>query len=131
MYCIQLIQDGIESNLLYNPENIINGIIRAGVKADALFASWKRVPVSRPREFPTKVIDSIVTTIHNNKCFTEKEKLLSSGVITVHPVYCTRRKEDPNCRRSHLHDYFPNKVGQRKVFFGGSLLVVDISLNRD
>jgi hypothetical protein len=62
MYWSQLIQFGIEFNLLYNPLNIINGKRNAGVSADAFLASWKMAPVINPKLFPTRDMEAKVAT---------------------------------------------------------------------
>lgn len=53
IYCIHDIHFGIELSLLYKPENIINGIIKAGPIAEDRFASLKSEPVQNPMLLPT------------------------------------------------------------------------------
>lgn len=44
----------MESNLLYNPLNVIKGNNRAGAIAEDLWASLKSDPVQKPILLPTK-----------------------------------------------------------------------------
>lgn len=51
---------GIESNLLYKPLNIINGISKAGAMAVDFCASLKSEPVHNPILLPTKATEQRV-----------------------------------------------------------------------